>query len=82
MQAMMKSKDKTFIIAEAGINHIGDLGLAKEMISAGIAYAYEIEDAVRAIRETGNDHITFLHCASSYPTDPSEVYLKKITGSG
>jgi sialic acid synthase SpsE len=48
------------------------------MISAGMAYASEIEDAVMAIREVGNDDITVLHCVSSYPTMSDEVNLKKI----
>jgi len=48
------------------------------IISAGMAYAYEIEDAVRAMREVENEDITVLHCISSYPTDAEEVNLKKI----
>lgn len=48
------------------------------IISAGMAYASEIEDAVNAIRETGNEDITVLHCVSSYPTESYEVNLKKI----
>jgi len=48
------------------------------IISAGMAYAFEIEDAVRIIREVGNEDITVLHCISSYPTDAQEVNLKKI----
>jgi len=48
------------------------------IISAGMAYAYEIEDAVRTIRETGNEDITVLHCVSSYPTEANDVNLRKI----
>lgn len=48
------------------------------IISVGMAYAYEIEDAIRAIRACGNDDLTVLHCVSSYPTDPEQVHLKKI----
>jgi len=48
------------------------------IISAGMAYAYEIEDAIRVIREKGNNNITVLHCVSSYPTQDYEVNLKKI----
>lgn len=48
------------------------------VISAGMAYAYEIEDAIRAIRDAGNSEITVLHCVSSYPTESHEVNLKKI----
>lgn len=48
------------------------------IISAGMAYAFEIEDAVEAIRSVGNENITVLHCVSCYPTMPDEVNLKKI----
>lgn len=48
------------------------------MISVGMAYAYEIEDAVRTIKETGNKDITVLHCVSSYPTEAKDVNLKKM----
>ena len=48
------------------------------IISAGMAYAYEIEDAICAIRESGNNDITVLHCISSYPTESKDVNLKKI----
>ena len=50
----------------------------KMIISAGMAYASEIEDAVEAIRSVGNEDITVLHCVSSYPAAASEVNLKKI----
>ena len=48
------------------------------IISAGMAYASEIEDAILSIRESGNHDITVLHCISSYPTQDFEVNLKKI----
>ncbi len=48
------------------------------IISAGMAYASEIEDAVSAIRKTGNNDITVLHCVSSYPAAFEEVNLNKI----
>jgi N,N'-diacetyllegionaminate synthase len=48
------------------------------IISAGMAYAYEIEDAVREIRASGNNDITVLHCVSQYPTPAHDVNLRKI----
>ncbi len=48
------------------------------IISSGMAYGYEIEDAVRTVRATGNNDLSVLHCVSSYPTDPDQVNLKKI----
>ena len=48
------------------------------IISAGMAYSYEIEDALRTIRDSGNTDVTLLHCISSYPTSAEDVNLKKI----
>lgn len=59
------------------LSHYGSKNIPM-IISAGMAYAYEIEDAVSAIRNSGNDDITVLHCISSYPTEATDVNLKKI----
>jgi N-acetylneuraminate synthase/N,N'-diacetyllegionaminate synthase len=48
------------------------------IISAGMAYQEEIDDAVKIIKETGNNDLIILHCVSSYPADASEVNLKKV----
>lgn len=48
------------------------------IISAGMSYASEIEDAVMAIRKTGNRNIAVLHCVASYPAAAEEVNLKKM----
>ncbi len=48
------------------------------IISAGMAYGSEIEDAILTIKKAGNKDITVLHCISSYPTEAEEVNLKKI----
>jgi N,N'-diacetyllegionaminate synthase len=48
------------------------------IISAGMAFAGEIEDAVRTVRQAGCRDLTVLHCISSYPADAEEVNLKKI----
>lgn len=42
------------------------------IISTGMASLGEIEDALKAIRSTGNDQIIILHCNSLYPT-PTEL---------
>lgn len=47
------------------------------IISAGMAYLNEIEDAVFKIREHHSD-LVVLHCVSSYPAAATEVNLKKI----
>lgn len=48
------------------------------IISAGMAYLSEIEDAVNTIRNTGNDNLAVLHCVSSYPAGPDEINLRKM----
>lgn len=48
------------------------------IISAGMAYISEIEDAVEAIREKGNSELMILHCVSSYPAEAEDVNLKKM----
>ncbi len=48
------------------------------IISAGMAYISEIEDAVEAIRKEKNNDLVILHCVSSYPSEAEEVNLLKI----
>ncbi len=48
------------------------------IISAGMAYLSEIEDAVNTIRETGNNDLAVLHCISSYPTEAEDIHLRKM----
>lgn len=48
------------------------------IISAGMAFLSEIEDAVNAIWENGNNDLVVLHCVSSYPTEAEEVNLRKM----
>jgi len=48
------------------------------IISAGMAYLAEIEDAVNTVRKTGNNNFAILHCVSSYPTKAKDVHLKKM----
>ncbi|MBA7589374.1 N,N'-diacetyllegionaminic acid synthase [subsurface metagenome] len=48
------------------------------IISTGMAFISEIEDAVEIIRQKGNNDLVVLHCISSYPSEPEEVNLKKM----
>lgn len=50
------------------------------IISTGMAYQEEIDDAVNAILSIQPDKskLVILHCTSSYPTSPENVNLKKI----
>ncbi|MFA9462556.1 N-acetylneuraminate synthase family protein [Thiohalorhabdus sp. Cl-TMA] len=59
------------------IGSMGETGMAT-VLSTGMATLGEIDDAVRAFRETGNEQLILLHCTSSYPTPPEEVNLARL----
>lgn len=48
------------------------------IISTGMAYISEIEDAVRTIRNEGLNDLVVLHCVSSYPASADEIHMKKM----
>ncbi|MDM7325722.1 MAG: pseudaminic acid synthase [Thermosynechococcus sp. Uc] len=48
------------------------------IISTGMATLAELDEAVRTIREAGNDQITLLKCTSTYPADPQDSNLRTI----
>jgi pseudaminic acid synthase len=48
------------------------------IISTGIAELSDIEEAIAAIRETGNGEIALLKCASVYPTPFEELNLRAM----
>lgn len=48
------------------------------IISTGIAEVADIEEAVNACRNQGNDDIIVLKCTSAYPTPLSDVNLKTL----
>jgi len=48
------------------------------ILSTGMATLAEIDDAVRTIRETGNNQIALLKCTSAYPAPPEEMNLRTI----
>ena len=49
------------------------------IISTGMSNLGQIEDAVEAVRKTGNKNLILLHCNSSYPAAPEEMNLKEIS---
>lgn len=59
------------------IKHIAKKG-KKMIVSVGAAYLSEVEEAIRAMQEVGNNDITILHCVLSYPTDSSNANLRII----
>jgi len=48
------------------------------IMSTGMASLAEIDDAVRAVREEGNQQIALLKCSSVYPAKPAELNLRTI----
>lgn len=59
------------------LKYMGTTGLPV-IISTGMAYELEIREAIDAVRLGGNSPIILLHCTSSYPTEPSDVNLKRM----
>lgn len=45
------------------------------ILSTGMSYLNEVDRAVRAIRDTGNNQLVLLHCVSNYPADPADANL-------
>jgi len=48
------------------------------IVSTGMATLEEIDEAVRMIREAGNNQITLLKCTSTYPSKPEDMNLLTI----
>lgn len=48
------------------------------IMSTGMASVAELEEAVTAIRETGNENIILLKCTSSYPATPENTNIVTI----
>lgn len=47
-------------------------------VSTGMATLAEVEEAVRVIRETGNDQFALLQCTTSYPSRTEDANLRAI----
>ncbi len=59
------------------IRHIGSKG-KPVILSVGASYLSEVDEAVRALSESGCQDITILHCVLSYPTAPENANLRII----
>jgi len=70
-----------------GSDYLGHLPLIREMarsgiptiLSTGMAIEEEITEAVVAFREAGGRDLVLLACTSSYPTQPDNLHLRRIT---
>lgn len=47
-------------------------------ISVGASYLSEVDEAVRALKESGCKDIVLFHCVLSYPTNPKDANLRVI----
>ena len=78
-----KMKVSAFKIASADLNNLPLIKYVaskqKTMIlSTGMSKISEIDEAVEAVKSTGNKNLILLHCNSSYPSTYSEMNLKFI----
>jgi pseudaminic acid synthase len=48
------------------------------ILSTGMANLAEIDEAVSAIRSSGNHHLALLKCTSAYPAPPEDMNLRTI----
>jgi pseudaminic acid synthase len=48
------------------------------IMSTGMSNLADIDEAVRTVRETGNDQLALLKCTSAYPAPPEEMNLRTI----
>lgn len=59
------------------IKYIGGKG-KPVILSVGAAYLSEVDEAVRALKDSGCEDIVLLHCVLSYPTQPQNANLRVI----
>src|SRR5207245_2630357 len=45
------------------------------ILSTGMSFLSEVDEAVRIIRRAGCEQLVLLHCVSSYPADPADANL-------
>jgi sialic acid synthase SpsE len=80
---IMQFNPPVFKVASIDVSYLDFLkGLASFkkpiILSTGMHWLGEIEDAVNAIRREGNNQLALLHCVSCYPPKPGTVNLRNI----
>ena len=48
------------------------------ILSTGMSTLSEVESAVNAIEDAGNQQLVLLHCVSNYPADPEDINLRAM----
>jgi N-acetylneuraminate synthase/N,N'-diacetyllegionaminate synthase len=59
------------------LRHIASKGRPM-ILSTGMSYLGEVERALVAVHETGNEQVAILHCVSAYPTEPRDANLRAM----
>jgi N-acetylneuraminate synthase len=59
------------------LEHVARLG-KPVLLSTGMCYLSEVEEAVRVLMSAGCRQVILLHCVSNYPADPSHVNLRAM----
>lgn len=72
-----------FKIASMDVNNLRLLRYVAQkgrpmIVSTGMATLGEVEQAVRTIRDEGNQDLVLLHCVSLYPVAPPQVHLRNM----
>lgn len=80
---IMQFDPPVFKVASIDVSYLDFLkGLAEFgkpiIISTGMHYLGEVEEAVDAVRSKGNEELALLHCVSCYPPKPETVNLRNI----
>ena len=52
------------------------------ILSTGMSYLSEVDEAVRVIRDAGCAHLVLLHCVSNYPANPADINLRAMNTMG
>jgi len=65
------------VINHPFLEHIAQKGKPLIM-STGMSYLSEVDEAVRVIKNARNDQLVVLHCVSNYPADPADVNLRAM----
>lgn len=48
------------------------------ILSTGMSYLSEVDEAVRVIHDAGSDQLVLLHCVSNYPANPADANLRAM----
>jgi len=59
------------------VQAMGKTGLPT-VLSTGMATVTDMDESIRAFRQTGNEDLIVLQCTSNYPTAPEDVHLAKM----